>query len=97
MVTVMLYRRPYNNCTLVLVTVSHNCSDIGRINAYINTRRAQLGAIQTINSDEAGFDVVCAASDITVLVIRSVKSIAVICSPRNLRTSVLQNQFLLDG
>ena len=32
-----------------------------------------------------------------VLVIRSVKSIAVTSSPRNLRTSVFKNQFLLDG
>ena len=53
-VTVMLYRWPYNNCTFVSATVSHNCSDIGTIeaDAYINTRRAQLDAIQTINSDE---------------------------------------------
>ena len=45
--------------------MSHNCSDIGtiKIDAYINTQRAQLDAIQTINSDDAGFDVVCAASD----------------------------------
>ena len=62
MVTVMLYRRPYNNCTLVLTTVFHNCSDIGRIST-INTWRAQLDTIQTINTDDAGFDVVCAASD----------------------------------
>ena len=65
MVTVMLYRRPYNNCTLVLATVSHNCSDNGRISRRANTQRAHLEAIQTINS---GFDVVCAASDEAVMV-----------------------------
>ena len=38
----------------VSATVSHNFSDIGTIevDAYINTRRAQVDAIQTINSDE---------------------------------------------
>ena len=53
MVTVMLYRWPYNNCTFVPATVSNN-NDIGTIevDAYINTRRAQVDAIQTINSDE---------------------------------------------
>ena len=38
----------------VSTTVSHYYSDMGTIevDAYINTRRAQMDAIQTINSDE---------------------------------------------
>ena len=36
------------------MTMSHYYSDIGTIevDAYINTRRAQVDSIQTINSDE---------------------------------------------
>ena len=53
-VTVLLYRWPYNNCTFVSATVSHNYSDIGTIevDVYINTRHARVDAIQTIKSDE---------------------------------------------
>ena len=40
--------------TFFAATVSHNYSDIGtnEVDAYINTRHAQVDAIQTINSDE---------------------------------------------
>ena len=38
MVMVMLYRRPYNNCTIVLATVTRNCSDIGRISRRVKAR-----------------------------------------------------------
>ena len=36
--------------------MSHNYSDIGtiKVDTYINTRRAQVDVIQTINSDELG-------------------------------------------
>ena len=47
--------------------MSHYYSDIGTIevDAYINTRRAQVDATQTINSDElaSGFDVGPATSN----------------------------------
>ena len=39
---------------MATTTMSHYYSDIGTIevDAYINTRRAQVDSIQTINSDE---------------------------------------------
>ena len=47
---------PYNNYTFVsaTMTMSHYYSDIGMIevDAYINTQRAQVDSIQTINSGE---------------------------------------------
>ena len=96
MVTVMLYRWPYDNCTFVSATVSHNYSDIGtiKVDAYINTRRAQVDAIQTINSDEWA---ALMWFQRQLQRTRGFRTIALASSPRYLRKSVFKNQFLLDG
>ena len=89
--------------TFVLATMHHNCSDIGTIEVdlYINTLHAQLDAIQTINSDELTalmwFVLHRTKPGRQVLVIRDVRFVAITTSPRHLPTSVLKNQFLLDG
>ena len=93
---------PYNNYTFVTATMamSHCYSDIGTIevDAYINTRRAQVDSIQTINARRnSGFDVSPAASNgncnsregltLGLERTRRVRFVAVISCPRYLRYS----------
>ena len=63
MVTVMLYRRSYNNCTFVSATVSRNYSVIGTIevDVYSECTRGRNTNYQQRRIN--GFDVVPAASN----------------------------------
>ena len=72
MVTVMLCCWPYNNCTFVSATVSHNYSDNGTIKVnmyilYINTPGGGCTSGHNTNYQQRqinGFDVVPAASNV---------------------------------